>query len=108
MDFRRSKTHAHTDQRVENVVSRLRPRRRSSRRLSRITWRVLWIAIGIAAGGAIVTPHRPTRGVFLILLVSMTIGTAVAWLVGRGGLLSESDREMGDDWQNQWNAPPPP
>src|SRR5215218_1047549 len=104
MDSQRSKTQASAGPRADNVVSRLRPTRRSSRRVSRAAARRIWlIAMVVAAGGAAFAPYRPTRGVFLILLVIMTIGAAVSWLMGTGGQLSESDREMGDDWQNQWN-----
>jgi hypothetical protein len=105
MHFRRSKTHTNADRQAENVVSRLRARRRSSHRISRAAGRRIWlIAMAIAAGGAIFAQHRPTRGVFLILLVIMTLGAAIVWLGGTGGRLSASDKEMGDDWQNQWNA----
>lgn len=92
----------------EHVVSRVRRSRRSSRK-ARVPGRLVWlIAMGIAIGGVVVAPNRPARGVFVLLLVIAAVAGAVTWLAGTGRRLSESGKEMGDDWQNQWHAPPPP
>lgn len=91
----------------ENVVSRVRRSRRSSRN-ARVPGLVWLIVMGIAIGGVILAPNRPARGVFVVLLVIAAVAGVVTWLAGTGGRLSESGKEMGDDWQNQWHAPPPP
>jgi len=51
--------------------------------------------------GIAFAPNRPMRGAFLALLVIVAIGGAIAWLAGAGARLSDSGREMGEDWKNQ-------
>ena len=91
-----------------NVVSRLRPDRRAKGPGTRRAIRRALLMLGIlAAAGAAVAPTRPLRGVCLVVIVVVVIGSAISWLAGSSGQLSESGREMRDDWQNQLNGPPP-
>ena len=88
-----------------NVVSRARGNARS--RVSRRTAMLVLLTVGIlAAGVAALAPTRFIRGVSLTALIFVAIGAVIAWLSGAGTQLSKSGRDMGDDWQTQWNAPP--
>lgn len=106
--FQHAEAHVSGDPSSENVVSRVRRSRRSSRN-ARVPGRLVWlIVMGIAIGGVVLAPNRPARGVFVVLLVITAVAGVVTWLAGTAGRLSGSGKEMGDDWQNQWHAPPPP
>ena len=90
-----------------NVVSRLRPDRRATGQGTRRAIRRALLIVGIlAAAGAVVAPTRPVRGVCLLVIVVVVIGSAISWLAGSSGQLSQSGREMGEDSQNQSFGPP--
>ena len=97
------------EHRSENVVARVRAGARPRRRVAPRVVRAAFVVGGTAAGiAAALAPTAFIRGVSLTSLVCIAIGAAVYWLSATGPRLSESGREMGEDWQNQQYAPPPP
>jgi hypothetical protein len=79
-----------------NVVSQLRQNRRPTGR-ARMMQRASLIVAALVAAGAVMSPTRLVRGSCLLAMLTLAVGSTIAWLAGTGPQLSESGREMRDD-----------